>query len=97
MRQRITFLQKPEDSTDPADLVLTDTSISTHKVLGAREDQLTLDLTELPDELRQLVNLKEFQLRWVTERPFDVVPPFVDRLSPGLHVLYTPLEGGRLP
>lgn len=97
MKQRITFLQNPSDSTDPADLLITKTSLSTRTLKGAREDQLTLDLTELPDELRDLVNLKDFQVRWVSEREYDGMAPLVGRLSPGLHVFYTRLEGGRIP
>lgn len=97
MRQRITFLQKPEDSTDPADLKVTTTSLSTKLLVGAREDQLTLDLTDLPIELRDLVKLRDFQVRWVTERAFHVLAPVTGRLSPGLHVFYTPLEGAQSP
>lgn len=97
MRQRVTFLQTAEDSTDPGDLQVSDSSLSTKSLKGAREDRLDLDLTELPEELRSLVNLKEFQLRWVIDRAFDVMPPLVSRLTPGLSVFYTPLEGGRLP
>jgi len=97
MHQRITFLQNPSDSTNPADLAITKTTLATATLAGAREDRLTLDLTELPDELRDLVNLKDVDVRWVSESEYDVLSPLVGRLSPGLHVFYTPLEGGRMP
>lgn len=34
----------------------------------------------------------ELHLRWASERPFDAAVPFSSRVSPGLHVHYTPLN-----
>ncbi|KUI58774.1 Protein pbn1 [Cytospora mali] len=53
MRQRVTFLHKPEDGIDPALLKVTDSSLTGPSLKAAREDRVTLALEELPEELRQ--------------------------------------------
>ncbi|RDL39308.1 Uncharacterized protein BP5553_03648 [Venustampulla echinocandica] len=93
MRQRITFLQKPEDSLDPRALKITTNAISTPALKAAREDRLTLGFDELPQELyRVLKATRELHIRWTSVDGYGSIPPFVSRLSPGLHVLYTPLK-----
>ena len=90
MRQRITFLQEPQDSLDPKLLSVTSTSISTKELKAAREDRITLGLDELPQELYQLLKgSHELHIRWTSPRSFETIAPLVSRLSPGLHVFYT--------
>lgn len=98
MRQRITFLQKPEDSVDPKALKITANTISTPALTGAREDHLTLGFDELPQELyRVLKATRGLHIKWTSLDGYEAIPPFVSRLSPGLRVLYTPQENGSNP
>lgn len=91
MRQRITFLHRPEGAVDPASLVVTDTSLTGPALSAAREDRITLALEELPEELRQVLqSCHELHIRWVSSDPYDTISPLYSRLSPGLHVFFTP-------
>lgn len=91
MRERITFLQRPEDAVDPASIAVTGTSLTGPPLSAAREDRITLALEELPEELRQVLqSCHELHIRWVGPHPYDSVNPLYSRLSPGLHVFFTP-------
>lgn len=91
MRQRITFIQQPQDSVDPKSLKVTKNDISTTGLKAAREDRVTFGFEELPQELyRVLKATHELHIRWVSESPYESIVPFVSRVSPGLHVFYTP-------
>jgi len=48
MRQRLTFIHKPEDHVDPAKLQITDYSIQGPNFDALREERITLALDELP-------------------------------------------------
>lgn len=94
MRQRITYLQEPQDAIDPKNLQITKDSISTKELKAAREERVTFGFDELPQELyRVLKGSHELHIRWVSERPYESIAPLVSRLSPGLHVFYTPQRG----
>lgn len=97
MRQRITFLQEADDSTNPETLqVTTDSISSTTKITGAREDRITFGFDELPQELYKVLKAShQIHIRWVSEKPYDGIGPLVGRMSPGLHVFYTPQRGGK--
>jgi hypothetical protein len=91
MRQRITYLQEPQDAIDPGTLKVTKNSISTKSITAAKEEKLTFSLEELPQELvKVLEDSHELHIRWVNKTPYDAIAPLVSRLSPGLHVFYTP-------
>ena len=91
MRQRITFLQEPQDSIDPKLLKVTKNAISTKELKAAREDRVTFGLDELPQELYRVLKAShELHIRWISTNNFDTIAPLVSRLSPGLHVFYTP-------
>jgi hypothetical protein len=91
MRQRITFLQRPEDSIDPKTLKVTKNAISTTNLKAAREDRVTFGLDELPQELYRVLKAShELHVRWASQVPYESIPPLVSRVSPGLHVFYTP-------
>lgn len=95
MRQRITYLQNPEDSLDPGTLEIGTAHIKAKEVKAAREEKITFGLDELPKELHEVLKRSyEVHVRWVSERPFESRAPAVSRLSPGLHVFYTPQMGG---
>lgn len=91
MRQRITFIQDPSESVDPNKLTVTSDSISTPELVAAREERITFGLDELPQELYKVLKAShELHIRWAGEKVFATRAPLVARLSPGLHVFYTP-------
>ncbi|KAJ5165330.1 uncharacterized protein N7500_007160 [Penicillium coprophilum] len=93
MKRRITFIQRVDADFDPEQAVLSASSLSVRNLDAAREDRITVGLDELPKELRTVLEQShELHLRWASERPFDAVAPFSSRVSPGLHVNYTPLK-----
>ena len=90
MRQRITFVQEPQDSLDPKLLHVESSSIATEDLKAAREDRITLSLDELPQELYLLLKAShELHIRWSSSRSYKTIAPLVSRLSPGLHVFWT--------
>lgn len=91
MRQRITFLHRPEDAVDPRSFKVTDTSLTGPVLPSVREERVALALDELPLELRQLLqSCHELHIRWVSPYSYDTVSPLLSRLSPGFHLFYTP-------
>ena len=95
MRQRITFLQESQHSIDPGSLKVTKNTISTKELKAAREDRVTFGFDELPQELYRVLKAShELHIRWIKPHRFDTIVPLVSRLSPGLHVLYTPQRNG---
>lgn len=51
MRERVTFLHHPNDAFDPKQLQLQNDTLRVKALKAAREDKLTLDLYELPQEV----------------------------------------------
>lgn len=91
MRQRVTFLQRPEDSVDPKLLKVGSNSISTKQLNAALEHRTTFSFEELPQELYRVLKAShELHIRWVSPLNYMSIAPVVSRLSPGLHVYYTP-------
>ncbi|RDW78401.1 hypothetical protein BP5796_06253 [Coleophoma crateriformis] len=95
MRQRITFIQEPQDSTDPKSLKVSSNSIKTTNLKAAREDKITFGFSELPQELYRVLKAShELHIRWASPKQYDTIAPLVSRVSPGLHVFYTPQRKG---
>ncbi|KAF7128266.1 hypothetical protein CNMCM5793_002808 [Aspergillus hiratsukae] len=95
MRRRITFVQRPETPFDHEQAVLTSDALSITHLDGAREERATFSFEELPSEVwKVLKSSHELHIRWATERPYEIGAPFSSRISPGLHVYYTPGESG---
>ncbi|KAH7041096.1 PIG-X [Microdochium trichocladiopsis] len=91
MRQRTTFFHHNDDGVEPADLKITSDSLSGPDLVAIREDKITLDLQELPGELRELLaRSSELHLRWESPRRRDATELWPSRVTPGLHVFYTP-------
>lgn len=51
MRERITFLHRPDDALDPKQLQLQNDTLHVTFLKAAREDKLTVGLYELPQEV----------------------------------------------
>lgn len=94
MRRRATFVHDPSLEFDPSEVQFPGNKISHHGLRAAREERLTYSFDELPEELKQLLShAHELHVRWAPETAYTPVAPFLSRVSPGLHVFYTPLEG----
>ncbi|KAM0256466.1 hypothetical protein ACHAQJ_004991 [Trichoderma viride] len=93
MRERITYFHPPGASVDPKQLEIQDTKVQGPATEAIREHKITLTLPELPSELAGLLrDIQDLNLRWATSASYDTLEPFSSRLSPGLHVSYTPLK-----
>lgn len=92
MRQRITFFPPPERPVDPALLHLTDTLLEGPAIEATREDRVTLALDQLPPDLARILadGVHELHIRWASPAAYETVSPLFARVSPGLHVFYTP-------
>ncbi|KZF19180.1 PIG-X-domain-containing protein [Xylona heveae TC161] len=91
MRQRITFLHKREDSFDPKQLHITPSDLTVNNLRAAKEHRWTLGYDELPAELLDVLkHSHELHIRWSSPEFYRSISPYISRVSPGLHVLYTP-------
>ncbi|KAE8387938.1 protein pbn1 [Aspergillus alliaceus] len=94
MRRRITFIQRPDAPFSLDQAVLTPDALSIHDLDGVREERATFSFDELPDELWEVLKqCHQLHVRWASEKRYDAVAPFSSRVSPGLHVLFTPVAG----
>lgn len=94
MKRRVTLIHKPEDGIDPSSVRVTDGVISGPELLAAREERLTFDLDELPDEVGLALGrcTGPLHVRWETSSSYESSELLSSRVSPGLHVFYTPPE-----
>ncbi|RFU78135.1 hypothetical protein TARUN_4067 [Trichoderma arundinaceum] len=98
MRERITYFHPQDAGIDPSQLKIQDTQVQGPATEAVREHKITLTLPELPSELAGLLrDLEELHLRWATSASYNTLEPFSSRLSPGLHVSYTPLKEDQDP
>ena len=94
MRRRSTFVHDSSVDFNPSELQVTLDKVSHSGLQAAREERVTYSFDELPVELQQVLShAHELHLRWATEALHTPVAPFLSRISSGLHVFYTPLEG----
>src|ERR1700760_3366349 len=95
MRERITYvLQKGEPSFNPDQIETTKTSLAITNIKAIKEHHIAFSSPEIPPEIwRVLRNCHELHIRWTSPRSFNLVAPYTSRLSPGLHVSFTPLQG----
>lgn len=90
MRERVTFVHK-DQNLDPGALDIQETGLSGPQIETVRQDKLTIPLGELPQELTNL--LKDYDsvhIRWASPLKLETLDPFASRISPGVHVYYTP-------
>ncbi|KAF2012773.1 PIG-X-domain-containing protein, partial [Aaosphaeria arxii CBS 175.79] len=91
MKQRITYIVPNPDEFNPELLEVKGDSMSLSKVKAAKEHRVTFGLSELPQEIsKAFEQLHEFHLKWSSNEPYESVTPFTSRVSPGLHIFYTP-------
>ncbi|KAF2669437.1 PIG-X-domain-containing protein [Microthyrium microscopicum] len=95
MRERVTYiLRNPTGVFDPKQLEVKKDSFAVDGLDAIKEHQITLGFQEITAEIwRVLRNCHELHVRWSTAQAYETVSPYVSRVTPGLHVSYTPLEG----
>lgn len=90
MRERVTFVHKDHD-LDPAALDIQEAGLSGPQIETVRQDKLTIPFDELPQELTDLFkDYDSVHVRWASPLKLETLDPFASRISPGLHVYYTP-------
>ncbi|KAH9860093.1 hypothetical protein IAQ61_011877 [Plenodomus lingam] len=98
MKQRITYVVEKPDEFSPDQLSVENSGSSGARFLlkgvkAAKEHRITLGLNELPDELSKVFQQwHELHIRWASPKNYIATPPFTSRVSPGLHVFFTPLD-----
>lgn len=94
MRQRITLIHSPEDAIDPDTIAISDEFFALSGLQAAREDRITFGFDELPTEVSlTLRQSHELHVRYVNRISYKSISPLLARLSPGLHVYYSPQRG----
>ena len=94
MRERIAYVHSPDTGVDPDALEIDSSGLRAPSIEAVRQDRLTLGLDELPREVAQVLreDLRELHLRWAGSGAYKTLDPFTSRVSPGLHVFYTPVD-----
>ncbi|KAF2854348.1 PIG-X-domain-containing protein [Plenodomus tracheiphilus IPT5] len=98
MKQRITYVVDKPDEFSPDQLSVKNEGSSGPRfalkgVNAAKEHRITLGLKELPEELSEVFQQwHELHVRWASSTSHIATPPFTSRVSPGLHIFFTPLD-----
>ena len=91
MKERITFVHAQGAHVDAELLKVNANQLHGPSVKAARENRLTVEVAELPSELASLLqSFRDISIRWASPSTYDTIEPFTSRLSPGLHVFFTP-------
>ncbi|KZM19512.1 protease B nonderepressible form [Ascochyta rabiei] len=99
MKQRITYVVTEPESFNPEQISVqkgVNGNADIFKLNGvnaAKEHRITLGLDELsqtPIDIKNLKQWHELHIRWTSEVPYSLTPPFTSRVSPGLHIFFTP-------
>ncbi|KAH6984972.1 PIG-X [Ilyonectria sp. MPI-CAGE-AT-0026] len=92
MRERITFVHE-DPSFDPDTLDLQDAGLLGPQIETTRQNRLTINFDELPQELADfLKGFEALHVRWASPLQYTTLDPFSARLSPGLHLSYSPSQ-----
>ncbi|KAF2026085.1 PIG-X-domain-containing protein [Setomelanomma holmii] len=97
MKQRITYVVTNPESFAPEQLSVTNSYdqdvLGVKGVRAAKEHRFTFGLYELPRELSTaLQQWHELHIRWASSTAYISTAPFTSRVSPGLHIFFTPLK-----
>ncbi|KAH6622195.1 PIG-X [Boeremia exigua] len=106
MKQRITYVVTDPESFNPEQIDVqkgsngkSDTFTLT-RVRAAKEHRITLGLDELseaPIDIEVLKKWHELHVRWAPDIPELAAVPFTSRVSPGLHIFFTPSTEAKDP
>ena len=93
MKRRSTYITHPSHAVDPKDIKFSSDRVQLAGVKAAREERLTIGLKELPNEIVDVLEQShDLHVRWASDKFYNVTEPLVSRISPGLHIHYTPLK-----
>ena len=93
MRERLTFVHLPDAGIDPTILVIDDYGIDGPGLISVREQRLLFSIHELSSEVNEVLQeLDDLHVRWSAPTAHNTLDPFSSRVSPGLHVAYTPRD-----
>ncbi|TQV91385.1 hypothetical protein V2A60_008966 [Cordyceps javanica] len=91
MKERITFVHPPGGELDPKDFDVQPSGLLGPAINTMREDRFTIPIDEIPNEFASVLSeYSSLQVRWASPRQQNTISPFSSRISPGLHVSYTP-------
>lgn len=62
MKRRITFIQRQDAAFDPQQAELTTASLSVRDLDAAREDRITVELDQLPEQVENSLQTPEWKL-----------------------------------
>ena len=90
MKQRITFIFHANDDASK-NLSVEKKKVKIQGLEAAKEHKITLSIDELPKSVQRIPDIfQELYVRWVSSKANPISSPFDARLSPGLHVFWTP-------
>ncbi|KAM0284407.1 hypothetical protein ACHAQH_001983 [Verticillium albo-atrum] len=94
MKQRVTFIHEAGGGISPESLDIGQHGLKGPNLQAVREDRFTWAFDEIPDAFKELAqNSEALHIRWVSSAAYGTVSPLISRMSPGLHVFYTPAKG----
>ncbi|KAH6890415.1 PIG-X [Thelonectria olida] len=94
MRERITYVHE-DINLDPKSLDIQEAGLLGPLIDTTRQDRLTIPFGELPSELAELLKtFDRLHVRWASPKEYNTLDPFTSRISPGIHVSYTPSRPG---
>lgn len=94
MRQRTTFVHPNDAAVDPDAITVKTNSLNGPDLsLAVREDRFTIGPSELPASIAETLDqYHELHIRWAGTDSFQTLAPFSSRVTPGLHIFFTPLQ-----
>ncbi|PHH69612.1 hypothetical protein CDD82_7650 [Ophiocordyceps australis] len=91
MRERITFVHAEGAQINAEAIAVQSTGLVGPWIHAARQDRFTLAVDELPPELSRLLeSYTELDIAWASPYSYVALEPFSSRISPGIHVSYSP-------
>ena len=90
MKQRITFISHTNNDAGK-NLSVEKKQVKIQGLEAAKEHKTTLSIDELPKSGQRIPDIfQELYVRWVSSKAHSTSSPFNARLSPGLHIFWTP-------
>lgn len=90
MRERITYVHE-DANLDPSSLDIQEAGLLGPLIDTTRQVRVSIPFDELPNELAELFKAFDgLHVRWASPLQYETLDPFTSRISPGIHVSYTP-------
>ncbi|KAJ6784401.1 hypothetical protein PWT90_08308 [Aphanocladium album] len=93
MKERITFIHPVGGEHDPKSFDIQPKGMLGPTINTMREDRFTIPMDEIPAKIAEVLRqFRSLQVRWASPIQQNAISPFSSRISPGLHVSYTPAK-----